>query len=460
MILIVDDDASVHASLGLLLKQAGYVSHPVSSSAGALTWLSNCACDLVIQDMNFSRETSGAEGLGLLREIQSAHPELPVILMTAWGSIPLAVEGMKLGAVDFITKPWTNTQVVQSVQTALGLAKSKLPGAVSASREELDRDFDFAGLVGEDKALLRVLQIVGRVASTDASVLITGESGTGKELIAEAIHRNSKRRNGPFVKVNLGGIPVGLFESEMFGHVKGAFTDARADRAGRFALAHGGTIFLDEIGELDPASQVKLLRVLQDRTFEVLGSSVSRTVDVRVVAATNRNLKEAVEKGTFREDLLYRLNLITIQLPPLRERREDVKLLARQFLHAAMAEHGRDTADLAPGALEYLKGQEWPGNIRELRHAIERAMLVTPRPVLAASDFRDLASMEAGAAPQTPSSVDPLPEVGAMTLDQIERAMIVKSIRHHGGNLTRVAESLGMSRPALYRRIEKHAITL
>ena len=455
MILIVDDDASVHASLGLVLKQAGQAWHAESNRAGAMAWLSRNPCDLVLQDMNFSRETSGAEGLGLLREIRSAHPSLPVILMTAWGSIPLAVEGMRLGAFDFITKPWTNTQVVQSLETALGLARAPASDAPAASRDQLDHDFDFAGLVGEDPGLLRVLQIIGRVASTDASVLVTGESGTGKELVAEAIHRNSKRRGGPFVKVNLGGIPTGLFESEMFGHVKGAFTDARTDRVGRFTLAHGGTIFLDEMGELDPASQVKMLRVLQDRTFEVLGSSQSRTVDVRVVAATNRNLRDAVEGGGFREDLFYRLNLIAIHLPPLRARRGDVPLLARQFLHAVMAVHGREGLELSASALDHLKAQEWPGNIRELRHTIERAVLVAPRPVLAAADFREVAAMEAPG-----SSHDPLPPVGSMTLDQIERAMIVKSLRHHAGNLTRVAESLGMSRPALYRRIEKHGITV
>jgi DNA-binding NtrC family response regulator len=286
-------------------------------------------------------------------------------------------------------------------------------------------------------------------------VLITGESGTGKELVAEAIHRNSKRRSGPFVKVNLGGIPSGLFESEMFGHVKGAFTDARTDRAGRFSVANGGTIFLDEVGELDPASQVKMLRVLQDRTFEVLGSSQTRSVDVRVVAATNRNLRDAVESGGFREDLLYRLNLIAIHLPPLRDRRGDIPLLARQFLHAVMAAHGREGLELGASAIDHLKAQEWPGNIRELRHNIERAVLVAPRPVLGAAEFREVAAMEAPG-----STRDPLPPVGSMTLDQIERAMIVKSLRHHAGNLTRVAESLGMSRPALYRRIEKHGITV
>ena len=455
MILIVDDDASVHASLGLLLKQAGHACHAEANRSAARAWLSLNPCDLVLQDMNFSRETSGAEGLALLNEIRAAHPSLPVILMTAWGSIPLAVEGMRLGAFDFITKPWTNTQVVQSVETALGLAKAPAADAPAATREQLDHDFDLAGLVGEEPALLRVLQIIGRVAGTDASVLITGESGTGKELVAEAIHRNSRRRAGPFVKVNLGGIPAGLFESEMFGHVKGAFTDARADRMGRFTLAHGGTIFLDEVGELDPASQVKLLRVLQDRTFEVLGSSQTKSVDVRVVAATNRNLRDAVEGGAFREDLLYRLNLIAIHLPPLRERRGDIPLLARRFLHAVMAAHGREGLELSASALDHLKAQEWPGNIRELRHTIERAVLVAPGPALSAADFKEAMAMEAPG-----SSRDPLPPVGSMTLDQIERAMIVKSLRHHGGNLTRVAESLGMSRPALYRRIEKHGITV
>ncbi len=453
MILIVDDDASVHASLGLLLKQAGQASAWVAGRTEALSWLATHACDLVLQDMNFSRETSGDEGLALLRDVRATHPHLPVILMTAWGSIPLAVAGMRLGASDFITKPWSNAQVVQAVETALGLARARGPEGPVASREQLDDAFDFAGLVGESAGLRRVLQLVGRVAATDASVLITGESGTGKELVAEAIHRNSKRRGGPFVKVNLGGIPAGLFESEMFGHVKGAFTDARSDRVGRFALADRGTIFLDEVGDLDPASQVKMLRVLQDRTFEVLGSSQTRTVDVRVLAATHRNLREAVERGAFREDLLYRLNLIPLHLPPLRERSDDIPLLARRFLHAVMAAHGRDGLDFERGALEQLAAREWAGNVRELRHTIERAVLLASGPLLTRADLRDAAAMEAPGVAR-----DPLPAVGSMTLEQIERAMIAKSLEHHAGNLTRVAESLGMSRPALYRRIEKHGL--
>jgi two-component system NtrC family response regulator len=313
--------------------------------------------------------------------------------------------------------------------------------------------------VGEDLRLRRVLQIVGRVAATDASVLITGESGTGKELVAEALHANSRRRGRPFVKVNLGGISASLFGSEMFGHVKGAFTDARADRKGRFELAAGGTIFLDEIGELDAAGQVKLLRVLQDRTYEVLGSSVTRQVDVRVVSATNRNLAEMVSRGLFREDLLYRLNLIAIHLPPLRERRGDVALLARQLLGTLASVYRRERLELSAPALRFLEAQSWPGNIRQLKQAIERAVLISPdEPVLEVAHLQAAAAIE-GAAPAVADPLDNLPPVGSMTMDELEKAMIEKSLRHHQGNLSRVAESLGLSRAALYRRLEKYGIS-
>ncbi len=458
LILIVDDDPSVTASLSLLLKQAGYRSAQAGSPAQALAWLAeNDACALVLQDMNYSRQTTGEEGLALLRELRARHPTLPVILMTAWGSISLAVEGMKAGASDFVTKPWTNAQLLSTVETALGLAATPADDTL-ATRDALDTTCDFGNLVGSDPRLLRVLQLVARVAPTDASVLITGESGTGKELVAEAIHRNSQRRAGPFVKVNLGGISASLFESEMFGHVKGAFTDARQDRKGRFEMAHKGTIFLDEIGELDPASQVKLLRVLQDRTYEVLGSSTSRTVDVRVVSATNRNLAELVGRGQFREDLLYRLNLIAIHLPPLRERRADIPQLASRFLHTVASVYRRENLGLTPAALRWLEGMPWPGNVRQLRQLIERTVLVHPaQELLDVSHLHAAAQMEASGEPAA-RPADDLPAVGSMTLDELEKAMILKSLRHHTGNISRVAESLGMSRAALYRRLEKYGI--
>jgi len=292
MILIVDDDASIVASLALLLKQAGYASTGASTPAEAVERLAKTDVSLVLQDMNFSRQTTGEEGLRLLKEIKNLLPRVPVILITAWGSIPLAVRGIRSGAADFITKPWTKQQLLQSVETALALANASLQGnrAQAFNRAELDVAYDFREIIGTDPQLLKTLEILGRVSATNASVLITGESGTGKELVAEAIHRNSKRRAGPFVKVNLGGISSTLFESEMFGHVKGAFTDAHQSRKGRIEMADGGTILLDEIGDLPLSSQVKMLRVLQDRTYEILGSSVTRTADLRVVSATNRDL--------------------------------------------------------------------------------------------------------------------------------------------------------------------------
>jgi DNA-binding NtrC family response regulator len=455
MILLIDDDPSVTASLALLLKQAGYRSVSADGPEAALEALKRESCELVIQDMNFSRRTSGEEGLALLGQIRALRPSLPVILITAWGSIDLAVKGMKAGAADFVTKPWNNAQMLQAVRTVLGLEASRPASATEPplSREVLDEQYDFGALAGSDPQMRRVLQVIGRVAATDASVLITGESGTGKELVADALHRNSRRAARPFVKVNLGGVPATLFESEMFGHVRGAFTDARADRKGRFEVAHGGTIFLDEIGDVDPASQVKLLRVLQDRSFEVLGSSVRREVDVRVISATNRPLAEMVSRGDFREDLLYRINLITVHLPPLRERPGDVPVLASRFLQTVAQVYGRESLSLSPPALRWLQMQPWPGNVRQLRQWVERAVLVSGRQVLEVDDFTETARMDAQG-----TLADPLPPVGAMTMDEIERGMILKSLRHHGGNISRVADSLGLSRAALYRRLEKYEI--
>jgi DNA-binding NtrC family response regulator len=456
MILIVDDDPSIIASLSLLLKRQGHVARSATTQEGALDLLRREECQLVLQDMNFSRATTGAEGLALLGEIHRLRPGLPVILITAWGSIALAVEGMKAGAADFVTKPWSNAQLLQSIDTALALAAQSREPRGTVSREELGRRHDLAGLVGADPKWVRLLELVVRVAPTDASVLVTGESGTGKELIAEAVHKNSRRKTGPFVKVNLGGISSTLFESEMFGHVKGAFTDARSDRKGRFEMAGGGTIFLDEIGEVDPSAQVKLLRVLQDRTYEVLGSSQPRTVDVRVVSATNRDLGEMVGRGAFREDLLYRLNLISIRLPPLRERRGDVPLLARHFLDTAAATYRRPPVEIAPRALDWLADQPWPGNLRQLKGTIERALLVLDGDRLEVGDLVALSDLEARSVLENRPSA--LPSPGTMTLDEIEKAMIVKSMRHYEGNVTKVAEALGLSRAALYRRFEKYGL--
>jgi DNA-binding NtrC family response regulator len=453
MILIIDDDPSVTASLGLLLKRHGHPTRAAKSPEEAVAVLREQEVDLVLQDMNFSRSTTGEEGLALLLEIRRLRPRLPVILITAWGSISLAVEGMKAGASDFVTKPWNNAQLLQSVETALSLASQAGERAAPPSREELDRRYDFRGLIGTDPRFLKLLELIARVAPTDASVLITGESGTGKELVAEAIHGNSRRKGGPFVKVNLGGISSTLFESEMFGHVKGAFTDARADRKGRFEMADGGTIFLDEIGEIDPPSQVKLLRVLQDRSYEVLGSSHTRTVDVRVISATNRDLAELVEKGQFREDLLYRLNLIAVRLPPLRERKGDVPLLARHFLDLSAKTYRRSPLAIADRALAWLQDQPWPGNIRQLKQTIERAVLVLDGDRLDVTDLVALSGLEAR---ETRGGA--LPNPGSMTLDEMEKAMIVKCMRHYEGNVTRVAEALGLSRAALYRRFEKYGL--
>ncbi len=467
MLLIVDDDLAVRTSLKLLLKQAGYEAQAVATAAEALAVVRATPPRLVLMDMNFSLATTGADGLALLREVKTLAPQVPVILITGWGSIGLAVEGMKAGAAEFVTKPWDNEALLQTIRTVLALnagptaSETELPetGSAAASRRQLDKQYRLAGIIGHDPQLLHVLRQVGQVAPTDASVLIEGESGTGKELIAEAIHHNSHRRHQPFVKVNLGGISASLFESEMFGHRRGAFTDAKADRVGRFELANGGTIFLDEIGELELASQVKLLRVLQDRTYEVLGDSKPRRLDIRVIAATNRNLAEMVAQGQFREDLFYRINLITVRLPALRERSADVPLLTQHFVDQLRATYHRPALRVSTRALHWLREQPLPGNIRELKNLVERAVLVSGKEELGPEDF------QANALPGTtqplparPPAPGELPAPGTMTLDELEAHMIRQAIRHYEGNISRVAKALGLSRGALYRRLEKHAI--
>ena len=457
MILVVDDDRNIRVSLKLILERNGYEVAMAEEPKEAIRIIRDIpAVELVLMDMNYNiyrtSSNDGEEGITLLKQIKVFRPDVPCILMTAWGTIELAVRGMRAGAFDFITKPWDNGVLLERIETARSLTPDPSPRRGASCRERLPSPRRGVGgealIVGT--SLSGILSTISRVAPTNAPVLITGESGTGKELIAEAIHRQSKRANGPFVKVNLGGISSSLFESEMFGHKKGSFTDATADRIGRFELAKGGTIFLDEIGELSLASQVKLLRVLQDQTYEVLGDSHTRRTDVRVVCATNADLRAMVEEKTFREDLFYRINLINLHLPPLRERREDIPLLVEHFLREACLANNVPSVAASHEAIAYLQTLPFPGNIRELKNLVERALLMhdPASPQLTAADF---------AAPSHPAAVPSAsPEGPAATLDDLERSAIAASIQKHGGNLSLVAKELGISRGALYRKIEKY----
>ena len=468
MILVVDDDKNIRLSLKLVLERNEYEVALAENPKEAIQVIRTFpAVNLVLMDMNYSLSTDGEEGLTLLRQIKVFRPDVPCILMTAWGTIDLAVQGMKAGAFDFITKPWDNGVLLDRIETALKL------NAVTRHQADEGRETPVLGktmkgkerygIIGNSPILLNVLETVARVAPTNAPVLITGESGTGKELIAEAIHRQSRRASGPFVKVNLGGISTSLFESEMFGHKKGAFTDASADRIGRFELAKGGTIFLDEIGELSLASQVKLLRVLQDQTYEVLGDSRTRTADVRVVCATNADLKTMVEEHTFREDLFYRINLINLHLPPLRERREDIPLLVGHFLREACAHNGIMPTTVSPEAISFLQTLPFTGNIRELKNIVERALLMKSleKSVLDVEDFQSLANSSSGAlhkGEQGGPSSDFSAGADGISLSSLERNAIAACIAKHNGNLSLVAKELGISRGALYRKIEKHGL--
>ena len=447
MILIIDDDSAVRSSLSFMLKRAGYEAQVVPGPREAIEVVRTVAPDLILMDMNFTLSTTGEEGLTLLKQVKVFRPDTPVILMTAWGSIQLAVQGMQAGAFDFIPKPWNNAALLQRIETALELST-----APKETTQEQNDAFNRNHIIGRSQGLTDVLNTIARIAKTNASVLITGESGTGKELIAEAIHINSQRAKHPFVKVNLGGISQSLFESEMFGHKKGAFTDASADRTGRFEMADKGTIFLDEIGDLDLSCQVKLLRVLQDQTFEVLGDSRPRKTDIRVVSATNADLRKMVNERTFREDLFYRVNLITIKLPALRERREDIPLLVRHFADRQAETNGLPRTEFSADAMQFLSRLPYPGNIRELKNLVERTILVSGKPTLDASDFdaQYIRHNDQKAAEST--------SFIGMTLDEIERQTILQALERHKGNLSQVAMALGISRAALYRRLEKHNI--
>ena len=446
MILVIDDDSAIRTSLSLLLKHAKHEVQAVATPKEAIAVVRSVTPELILMDMNFSLTTSGDEGLILLKQVKIFCPDTPVILMTAWGSISLAVKGMQAGAQNFITKPWNNVVLMNEIETALALNNKP-------ETDEKDKNhFDRSHIIGKSKGLMDVLKTIERIAQTNASVLITGESGTGKELIAEAVHKNSLRAKKPFVKVNLGGISQSLFESEMFGHKKGAFTDASSDRVGRFELADKGTIFLDEIGDLDMSCQVKLLRVLQEQTFEVLGDSRPRKVDIRVVSATNADLSQMVKDHTFREDLFYRINLITVHLPALRERKEDIPLLVRHFAGQQCRSNGLPTVDFTPEAMDYLQSLPYPGNIRELKNLVERTILVSGKETLDADDFK--------AQNHQPEEAVTIKGMEGLTLEETERQRILQAMEQYDNNVSQVAAALGVSRPALYRRLEKYNITL
>ncbi len=363
--------------------------------------------------------------------------------MTGWATVQLAVEGMKLGAQDFIAKPWDNKQLLSSIKTILAVNNRSSPTSLS----------NFDHIIGQSANLMQVLNTAKSISQTNASVLITGESGTGKELVAEAIHYDSLRKEQPFVKVNLGGISTSLFESELFGHKKGAFTDAVTERVGRFELADTGTIFLDEIGELALESQVKLLRVLQEQTFEVLGSSLPKKVDTRVISATNKQLPDLIQQGLFREDLFYRINLIALHLPPLRERKEDIPLLANHFINKVTQLYQKEAIQVTGQAMNWLQQQPFPGNIRQLKNLVERTVLVTNKPTLDQSDFQQQL-----AAATLSRNTSALPEVGKISLEELEKQMIQKALHHHQFQITETARSLGITRSSLYRRMEKYEI--
>ena len=448
MILIVDDDKAIRQSLALVLKRKGYETALAGNPDEALGMLRKHKFRLVIMDMNYSLSTTGEEGIHLLRQTKIFQPDTPVILITAWGSIELAVEGMRFGAFDFITKPWNNHLLLQRIETALSLSSP----ATDSDRNPAD--FDRCGFIGENPRVKELLKTVERIAPTDAPVLVLGENGTGKELIANAIHKNSRRKNAPFVMVNLGGISTSLFESEMFGHSKGAYTGAVSERKGRFELADKGTIFLDEIGDLTQDCQVKLLRVLQQHTFERLGESRTRKTDIRAICATNADLPAMVREHTFREDLFYRINLITLRIPPLRERRDDIPLLTRSFRESASRSHGIRCPEISHEALGYLSRLPYPGNVRQLRNMVERAVLMCAGGILEKCDF------EADGNIQDVSATDLKGSLEGATLEDLEAAAIAEAVRKYDGNLSRVAAALGITRQSLYRKIEKHGIDI
>src|SRR6266849_2767341 len=444
-ILIADDQGHVIEALRLLLKGEGYRTESATSPAGVLAALESRNFDCVLMDLNYARDTtSGAEGLDLLPRVQALDPTLPVIVMTAWGTVDLAVDAMRRGAKDFVQKPWENARLLSIVRTQIELAHALREGQRLEAENYALRDHKRPNVIAESPGMRSVLDVIARVGPSNAHVLITGENGSGKGVIAQALHAASERAGRAMVTVNAGGLSEGVFESELFGHIRGAFTDAKVDRVGRFELADGGTLFLDEIANVPLNLQSKLLRVLETGQFERVGSSKTLKADVRVFSATNAVLNEEVAAGRFRQDLLFRLNTIEIHLPPLRDRREDIPPLATYFL----AKHGRkyrkSLTGFEPAAMQAMLRHGWPGNVRELDHAIERGVLMAQGNVVKPADL----GLRAGR--------DGAPRLEDMSLEDVECLLIRKALARFDGNVSQAAGALGLSRSALYRRLQRY----
>ena len=452
-VLVVDDNEDVLTAIRLLLREHAEVVHTATSPAALPTLLRETRYDCVLLDMNFSRDaSSGREGLQWLENAGRIDPNAVVVMITGYGDVDLAVRAMKHGAADFITKPWSNERLLAAVDAAARLRQSREAQAAApppAGDAPAAGGTGTWGLIGESPAMRAVYETIRKVAPTDANVLVLGENGTGKELVAEAIHQQSKRSGGPFVPVDLGAVPPSLFEAELFGHAKGAFTGAAADRAGRFEAASGGTLFLDEIGNAEMTEQAKLLAALQRREVVRVGESRPRPIDVRLVSATNVPVHERVAAGAFRQDLLFRINTVELRLPPLRERGDDLDLLADHFLARYAREYGRDVAGFAPVARARMRSYGWPGNVRELQHTIERAVILTDGETVGPDDLQFSA---------TPPSEAPGLNVASLDLEELERAAVRRALSKHGGNITHAAEELGLTRKSLYRRIEKYGL--
>ncbi len=446
-ILIADDQPDVLAALRLLLKAEGYQIDTAASPAAILAALEIREYDILLMDLNYARDTtSGQEGLDVLRQLAAKDPSLPVVVMTAWGSVELAVEAMRHGARDFVQKPWDNARLLAIVRTQIELSEALRKSQRLEAENRLLQSEGRPAMIAESAAMQPVLQLIARVGPSDANVLITGEPGTGKEVVARTLHAMSLRRDRPMITVNAGGLAEGVFESELFGHVKGAFTDAKVDRVGRFELADTGTLFLDEIANVPFSLQAKLLRVLEIGEMERVGSSKTKRVDVRVISATNANLEEEVAQNRFRQDLLFRLNTIEIHLPPLRERKEDIPHLAAYFLATHSRRYRKHLAGFEPAAMKLMTENSWQGNVRELNHVVERAVLMAQDHLIRVADL----------------AVRPVREgtgrLEEMSLEEVEGFLIKKALAKHDGNVSHAARALGLSRSALYRRLERYGL--